>query len=135
MSSRSGGAVSHNPAHQSRGHCPAESGQETQSRSPSPHQEFCRSVYTPGRISRKVESWLGLRGAVPSQGVCVGNGSNLAGEHGGDTDEGSGTTWLGGVGRSFHVPSGPQFSPLKKERAANTDCSLDLLQISSSLGV
>lgn len=65
----------------------------------------------------------------------MGNGSNLAGEHGGGTDEGTGTTWLGGVGRSFHVPSGPPFSPLKKERAGNTDLSLALLQISSSLGV
>lgn len=81
-----------------------------------------------------MESWLGLRGAVRGQGVCAGNGSSLAGEHEAGTDEGSGTTRLEGVGRSFHVPPGP-FSPLKKERAGNTDFSSDLLQISSSLGV
>lgn len=112
---------------------PAESGQE---HDPAPHRLLrnCRSVYTPGRLSRKVESWLGLRGAVRGQGVCAGNGQawrestkraemRVLGPLG----------WKGWEGPSM-CPLGP-FSPLKKERAGNTDFSSDLLQMSSSLGV
>ena len=39
-----------------------------------------------------------------------------------------------GLGKSLHVPSGPQSSQLKNERAGNTDSSSNLPQISSSLG-
>lgn len=63
------------------------------------------------------------------------NGSNLIGEHGGDKDEGSGTTWQGGAWKVPPCPSGPQSSQLKNGRAGNTDSSSDLPQISSSVGV
>lgn len=52
----------------------------------------------------------------------MGHRSNLAGEHGGGTNEGAGTTWLGGAWRVPPWPLWASVFPAEKNQwAGNTD--------------
>lgn len=126
--------VSENAAHHSRGHCPVESGQETESCSLPYHGELRWPVYTPGRSSRKVESWRSLRGTIPRpRGLCK--------QQVKPDDESIARAWMralgplgwGKLGKSFHAPPGPQSTQQKNERAGNTDSNSNLPQIGGSL--
>lgn len=80
-----------------------------------------------------MESWQGLRGALPKPtGQRVKPGGE--GEHGGGTGEGSGATWLQELRKPLCTPSGPQASQLRDGRAGNTGSSSDLSRIGRSLG-
>lgn len=100
-----------------------------------------RPVYTPGWSSSKVESWPGLRGAVPRpRGLCAPRVRPARRARKG-ADGGPGATWLGQAGKA---PPGPlqasAFPNEKKKRgggegAGNTDFSSNLSEVGSSLGL
>lgn len=126
MSSRSGQGRgvggSENPAHRSRGPEGAVllSLVRKRSRSLLHHQESHRPVYTPGRSSRQVESWLSLRGAAPRpRGLC-GQWVRPGQRAWRGTDEGSGTVWLGESGEVSLGPLWASVLPTGKGRAGST---------------
>lgn len=90
--------VSENPAHQSRGHCPLKSGQETRSCSllhhPSPGITLAclhtwQELQERGKLARPQRSGSEAKGSVWA------TGQTWWGKHACGTDEGSATTWLG----------------------------------------